>query len=314
LSPAVAAPIVRTLRERALAGVDVRIVYDAGKPGVRLPAGISPPSPATGAFLTQLGPEIGAKAITGGHAHVLKLMHHKYIVKDGKTPAGSVWTGSTNFTEDSWTLQENNILRLDSPELCNYYERDFDELWARGDIDQTGARDHGIAPVGGAMVSVAFSPGDGPTIDHHIARRISAARRRLKICSMIITSGGILGALGDALHHGDVRDYGGIYDRTQMEGVFDQWKDQPVKWKIGAFEEIARGLAGKRSTPYSASSRHDFMHNKVVVADDTVITGSFNLSHSATENAENVLMITDAELAERYNGYIDSLVRRYMNG
>jgi phosphatidylserine/phosphatidylglycerophosphate/cardiolipin synthase-like enzyme len=53
------------------------------------------------------------------------------------------------------------------------------------------------------------------------------------------------------------------------------------------------------------------MHNKVLVADDTVVTGSFNLSHSATENAENVLLIHDAELAERYSTYIDGLVRRY---
>ena len=53
------------------------------------------------------------------------------------------------------------------------------------------------------------------------------------------------------------------------------------------------------------------MHNKVLVADDTVVTGSYNLSHSATENAENVLMIHDPDLAERSNQYIDGLVARY---
>jgi phosphatidylserine/phosphatidylglycerophosphate/cardiolipin synthase-like enzyme len=53
------------------------------------------------------------------------------------------------------------------------------------------------------------------------------------------------------------------------------------------------------------------MHNKVVLVDDTVITGSFNLSSSATQNAENVLMITDPALAEKYSAYIDELVARY---
>ena len=128
---------------------------------------------------------------------------------------------------------------------------------------------------------------------------------------MLITSGGILGALGDALHRGQVADYGGIYDRTQMESVFDQWRGSPVEWKIGAFQQIAAGLVGKRSTPYTPGGRHDFMHNKVLVADDMVVTGSFNLSHSATENAENVLMIQDPDLADRYDAYIDGLVKRY---
>jgi phosphatidylserine/phosphatidylglycerophosphate/cardiolipin synthase-like enzyme len=53
------------------------------------------------------------------------------------------------------------------------------------------------------------------------------------------------------------------------------------------------------------------MHDKVLVADDTVVTGSYNLSHSATENAENVLLIHDPDLAERYCEYIDGLVARY---
>ena len=53
------------------------------------------------------------------------------------------------------------------------------------------------------------------------------------------------------------------------------------------------------------------MHNKCLVADDVVITGSYNLSHSATENAENVLMIQDRDLADQYDAYVMELVRRY---
>ena len=56
------------------------------------------------------------------------------------------------------------------------------------------------------------------------------------------------------------------------------------------------------------------MHNKVLVVDDVVVTGSYNLSHSATENAENVLMIHDVELANRYGAYVDAMVGRYRDG
>jgi phosphatidylserine/phosphatidylglycerophosphate/cardiolipin synthase-like enzyme len=56
------------------------------------------------------------------------------------------------------------------------------------------------------------------------------------------------------------------------------------------------------------------MHNKVLICDDAVVTGSYNLSHSATENAENVVIIEDRELADRYGVYIDHLAERYREG
>jgi phosphatidylserine/phosphatidylglycerophosphate/cardiolipin synthase-like enzyme len=222
-----------------------------------------------------------------------------------------VWTGSTNFTDDSWLYQENNIIRIDSPDLCVYYETDFEELWSKSDIATTGTHDTGKVPAADATIGVSFAPGDGRAIDHEIAHYIGTARRRLKLCSMLITSGAILGALGDALSRGRVAQYSGLYDRTQMETVFEQWRGTPAEWKTQAFQQVATRLSGKRSTPYTPASRHDFMHNKVLVADDTVITGSYNLSNSAILNAENVLMIHAPELADRYSATIDRLTERY---
>jgi phosphatidylserine/phosphatidylglycerophosphate/cardiolipin synthase-like enzyme len=310
-SDGVGAPVVKALQDRAAAGVEVRLVYDAGKPtGAVVRPGGDPAPPGTSAFVKKLGSGIASKPITGGDGQQPRLMHHKYIIRDGQTPQAALWTGSMNWTEDSWTMQENNIIRIDSPALCTYYENDFAELWARGDIATTGAHDTGTVQMGTTSIKVAFAPGDGMAIDHEIAIQIARARKRLRVCSMLLTSGAILGALNDALKHGNL-DYAGIYDRTQMDSVIDQWKGQPSEWKIAAFEFAAKNLAGKRSKPYTPTSVHDFMHNKVLVADDTVITGSYNLSHSATENAENILMIHDAELAERYVAYIEGLVKRY---
>jgi len=306
LSDALAAPVIKAVRDRASAGVEVCIAYDSGGKQRAPAAGGDPGTPGTSAFVKNLGNGIQSKAITGGDPHMPRLMHHKYIVRDGQT----LWTGSTNWTDDSWTLEENNIVRIESPELCGYYEKDFAELWARGDIGNTGAHDTGTVQINSASVEVAFAPGEGMAIDHEIAHRIGLARRRIKVCSMLINSGAILGALNDSLKHRTL-DYGGVYDKTQMDGVLAQWKGQPSEWKIAAFQQIAGPLCGKRSTPYGPSTPHDFMHNKVLVCDDTVITGSYNLSHSATENAENILMVTDPELAERYIAYIDGLGARY---
>jgi phosphatidylserine/phosphatidylglycerophosphate/cardiolipin synthase-like enzyme len=209
-------------------------------------------------------------------------------------------------------LQENNLIRIDSSELCFFYHNDFEELWGRGDIATTGRHDTGRVQVGTAEVEVAFAPGEGEAIDHALARLVQGARRRLKVCSMLLTSGAILRALAEA--RGRVAEYGGVYDRTQMEGVLGQWRGGPSEWKGPVFGEVVGGLAGKRSTPYAPGGRHDFMHNKVLVADDAVVTGSYNLSHSATQNAENCLVVRDPEWADRYAGYIDGLQRRYGTG
>ncbi|MGH8163634.1 MAG: phospholipase D-like domain-containing protein [Rhodanobacteraceae bacterium] len=47
--------------------------------------------------------------------------------------------------------------------------------------------------------------------------------------------------------------------------------------------------------------------------DDTVITGSYNFSRSAEFNAENILFIESAALAERYSSYIEHLMQKYGN-
>ena len=53
------------------------------------------------------------------------------------------------------------------------------------------------------------------------------------------------------------------------------------------------------------------MHAKITVADDVVFLGSFNLSHSGEQNAENVLEIHDPALAERLAGFVDGVRARY---
>ncbi len=244
-------------------------------------------------------------------------MHNKYIVRDVGDANARVWTGSTNFTDDAWTAEENNIIQMASADVAAAYDRDFTDLWDAGDIGTSGAFDD--APVhltyGGApaTVELLFSPGRGSAIDFEVAHHVARAQRRVRVCSMLLNSGALIAALSDLLSLGKVA-VDGIYDRTQMEEVFQQWQDVPHNhWKIAAVQDIiARApLVGKVSTPYTPTSRHDFMHNKILVVDDTVITGSYNFSHSAELNAENLLLIHSGALAATYSRYIDHLLAKY---
>src|SRR4029077_13963161 len=243
----------------------------------------------------------------------LKLMHSKFILRDRQ----SIWTGSTNMTDDAFTLMENNILEIDSSALAEYYAEDFEQLWEKQNFDNTGEIHTVPVPLTfsgqSAEARVLFSPGCGLEIDSEIASRVRAAKRRVRICSLLINSGTLISELGNLLRASRVK-VDGIYDRTQMAEVYRQWQEVPSnRWKIGALHEIIprANLAGKNSTPYSPTSTHDYMHNKVMVIDNTVITGSYNCSRSAELNAENILFIESAALAEAYSGYIDHLIGKY---
>lgn len=295
------------LHARAAAGVRIRFCYDGDKPvQPNLAAGQDPAAPGTGAFIESLG--YPWRRIAG-----IKLMHDKFIVRDRQ----AVWTGSTNLTNDAFTIMENNVVEIDSPMLADFYLRDFEQLWEKENFEHTGKIKTAPVPLvfagKPASARVFFSPGFGFTIDADIARRVRAAQQRIRICSLLLNSGTLIGALGEVLRAGRVK-VDGVYDRTQMEDVYRQWATVPSNhWKIPALHDlIARaGLIGKNSTPYTPTGRHDFMHNKVLVIDNTVITGSYNFSRSAEFNAENILFIESPALAERYSSYIEHLMQKY---
>ena len=301
------AQLSAALSERAQAGVEIRFCYDADKPPLPdLAAGQDPAPAGSGAFVQSLG--YPWRRIAG-----MKLMHSKFIVRDGQ----AVWTGSANMTDDAFTLMENNIVEIDSQPLASYYAQNFEQLWEKQNFEYTGHVHTEPVPLTfsnqSANARVMFSPGCGLEIDSEIARRVRGAQRRVRICSLLINSGTLIGELGNLLRRGHV-GVDGIYDRTQMAQVYVQWQEVPQnRWKIGALQEIiARaGLIGKNSTPYTPAGRHNFMHNKVLVIDDTVITGSYNFSRSAQFNAENILFIESAPLADAYSAYIDHLVKKY---
>ena len=63
--------------------------------------------------------------------------------------------------------------------------------------------------------------------------------------------------------------------------------------------------------PVMIDSKVAIAHNKVMIIDDkTVVTGSFNFTKSAqTRNAENVLIITDQQLAQAYLNNFNSRLK-----
>src|ERR1700722_15523889 len=306
------------LRSQARKGIRTRIAYDSATN----PDADSIPTAApsqiesdqrpigTDSFVRSFADVAQVKGISGYRA----LMHNKYILRDVDSADAAVFTGSSNYTNDSWGLQDNNLLCLRSQQLASYYANDFTDLWSHGKIVvSTGYRDTGTVRLNDVPVTIAFTPGESPTVLKEIVGAIAAARNRLCVVSVVLSSGPILAALSEAIDRG--LPLGGLYDGPQMDQVERQWKAANVGAdKVNTWQKVARHLVRKNSIPFdrqNQSQPHNFMHNKLVVADQVVVTGSFNLSNHAMGNAENVLLIRDAQFAELYAKYIQRLMASY---
>ena len=300
LAAEVADVVGGAIKAAAARGVGVRFLYNVDH---RNPIPVPPPPEPDAELIASLG--VPARAIAG----VPDLMHHKYVVRDDET----VWTGSMNWTEDSFSRQENVLVTGSSLELAARFTANFDELWERGAVERSGFIDTTPVPVGSHQVRTWFTPGHGEGLSHRIAKSIAKARRRVRICSPVITTAPVLGSLAQVISEGKV-DVAGCVDRPQIGGVIYQWGvNGNASWKLPLLERVlAAPFSAKPSTPWlPGGSLHDFMHAKLTVADDTVFTGSFNLSRSGELNAENVLEVTDAELADRLAGYVDHVRNLY---
>jgi phosphatidylserine/phosphatidylglycerophosphate/cardiolipin synthase-like enzyme len=281
-------------------GVEVRLLYNVAHPG---PIPVPPPPETVPAAIEAL------PVATRGIAGVPDLMHHKFVVRDGD----AVWCGSTNWTDDSWSRQENVIVTLDSRSIAYAYGLAFGQLWETGLVAHSGNVDPRPEEVGAARVRAWFCPEHGEALSHRVAKYLGKARQRIRIASPVLSSGPILATLVEVVNEGRC-DLAGVIDDTQVDEVFGQWRTNGVsEWKVPLLQRILEGapFSGKSSTPWSPTSLHDFMHAKVVVADDTTFVGSFNFSRSGERNAENVLEIRDAAVADELAGFVDDIRARY---
>jgi phosphatidylserine/phosphatidylglycerophosphate/cardiolipin synthase-like enzyme len=298
LLPATAEIVGGAITDAAARGVAVRMIYDVGH---RNPIPVPPPPEPDVELISSLG--VPERPIAG----IPDLMHHKYAVRDGET----VWTGSTNWTDDSWSRQENVIAIVESEELARSFTKNFEELWSKGVVEQSGFVEPNPVRLEDTRIRAWFTPGFGEALSRRIAKHIRRAKRRVRICSPVLTVAPVLSALAERIDDGF--DIAGCLDRPQIEGVIYQWGiDGNAAWKLPLLRRaLDAPFSAKPSTPWGTGPVHDFMHAKITVVDDVVFTGSYNLSRSGEQNAENVLEIEDAVVAARLAGFIDEVRARY---
>jgi phosphatidylserine/phosphatidylglycerophosphate/cardiolipin synthase-like enzyme len=128
---------------------------------------------------------------------------------------------------------------------------------------------------------VYFSPHGGCT--EAIIRELNKAKMTILVQAYSFTSAPIAKALLNAHKRG-----------VKVEVILDK-SQRTQKYSSATFLYNA-------GIPTKIDAQHAIAHNKVMIIDgETVITGSFNFTKAAEENnAENLLVIRDKKLAERY--------------
>lgn len=212
------------------------------------------------------------------------LMHNKFWIFDGKT----VWTGSTNVTENCNFRNNNNVIVIKSSQVAAMYEREFDEMWD-GEFGPTSPStvDQQSTTIEGTPVQVLFAAEDEAI--SHIIPLVEGAKKSIRVMAFSFTHDGLGQAVLSRAKAGmDVR---GIFETRGSETEYS---------------ELSILYCAARSTKLEVSVRQDgnpgTFHHKVIVIDgEIVITGSLNFSENADDsNDENVVIVTNKDIAALY--------------
>ncbi|GAH46935.1 unnamed protein product, partial [marine sediment metagenome] len=133
-------------------------------------------------------------------------------------------------------------------------------------------------------IEVLFSPEQGEKILQTLESAIQNAEKRVYILIYSFTLDELTEAIIDKWEEGvDVRI---IIDKSQASS----------KWAVTEqLEQVGVPLL------IMTGSKGGYMHLKVLIADDTILTGSYNYSNNATYRSdENLLIITDKEILEAH--------------
>lgn len=205
------------------------------------------------------------------------LMHHKFMVIDG----AELLTGSLNLTYGSLYRDNNNSLKISSPQLAANYQTEFDRMFEQGLM---GPNDHTIpypvVKVDGGSIRTYFSPKGGTK--QAILETLGRAKKSIRFAAFSVTDQDIQKILILKAREGVI-----------VEGIFDGCMIS----QYSLYQELLT-----KNIPVMIDGNQALMHSKTFIVDrQVVITGSYNFSKSAEErNNENTLIISSSKVAGFY--------------
>jgi len=200
--------------------------------------------------------------------------HNKFCVIDGKI----ITSGSMNPTDNGATKNNNNLIVIYSKYLAKNYEDEFKELW-NGEFGKGDKVKYPVVYLNNYEIENYFCPEDGCADE--IIDELRNAEKSIYFMTFSFTNEEI----ADAILFNDKADIRGLFEKVGSGSQYSQY---------GRLKGFGLDIR--------LDNNPAVMHHKVFIIDNrTVITGSMNPTGSGNlRNDENILMIHDKEIAEKY--------------
>ena len=256
------------------------------------------------------------------------LMHHKFMIIDGKT----VVVSSANFTlscihgdilAPASRGNANSLVVIQSQAIGEIFEEEFSQLWGNGKRGNFGHnktyRGPQTATLRGTKITVQFSPTSArynweESVNGLIASFLAKATKSVK-AGLFVYSDQKMSDVLEKRHKAGVqmgflveakfafRDYSELFDMAglQMLGTNCDYEPDNQPWRR-ASEEIGVPLL----------NRGDVLHHKFGVVDNKiVIFGSQNWSEAANYiNDETLIVIEDTGISDQYTQEYERLKKK----
>lgn len=263
-------------------------------------------------------------------SHGSGLMHHKFLVIDGK----EVIVSTANFTmsgvhgdmlHPSTEGNANSMVKMSSKKLASYFSEEFFLMWggAKGqDRSLFGMnkpyRGRQQTTVYGSKVTVQFSPTTKNTswkksVNGLIASELDKANSEVLMALFVFSEQRLANVLKKK-YEGSHQFRIGLLIEPKF--AYRNYSEMLDMWGLQLRDENCQYERGNR--PWTlplfdigvpAMARGDMLHHKFAVVDEsTVVVGSQNWSDSANHtNDENVLVIKNSRIAKMYKQEFERL-------
>jgi phosphatidylserine/phosphatidylglycerophosphate/cardiolipin synthase-like enzyme len=205
-----------------------------------------------------------------------QLMHNKFCIFDNKI----VFTGSMNPTENDAYKNNNNILIIDSKNLANNYELEFNELW-NFNFGKGHKTTDSVMYLNNKKYINLFCPEDN--CKDNVMNALNSAEESIYFMIFSFTDQDIADVLAAKKDQG--LDVKGIVEAKRITMQYEQYNN----------------LIEKDVFVIKDNNKYTLHHKVFIVDNQTVITGSYNPTSAADEkNDENILIINDRDIARLY--------------
>jgi len=256
------------------------------------------------------------------------LMHHKFMVVDGKTTVVS----SANFTlscvhgditELASRGNANSMVVIKASSAANIFEDEFLQLWGNGKRGNFGHsktyRGPQVVTVRGTKITIQFSPTTQrynweETVNGLISSHLNKAKKSISGALFVFSDQRISNALEERHDNGvklgflverkfAFREYSELLDMAGLQYLSPKctYESENRPWKTPANEIGVPNL-----------ERGDVLHHKFAVIDNkTVVIGSQNWSDAANYvNDETLIVVEAIGVSEQYTQEYERLKRK----